>query len=102
MPGPRLAARRSGRLADDETRAEVDAHGVERPLGDLALEQADRGASDLGERLADGRERRDGDARSGEIESNNSVGPATGATADPGPSLRHAKISARNLLAITV
>ena len=37
-----------------------------------------------------------------EIESNNSIGPATGATADPGRSLRHAKISARNLLAITV
>src|SRR5262245_22437438 len=35
-----------------------------------------------------------------EIESNNSVGPATGASADPGRSLRHAKISARNLLAI--
>ena len=35
-----------------------------------------------------------------EIESNSSVGPATGPTADPGRSLRHAKISARNLLAL--
>jgi hypothetical protein len=34
------------------------------------------------------------------IESNSSVGPATGPLADPGRSLRHAKISARNLLAI--
>src|SRR5581483_9654735 len=59
----RLGAGRSGRLADDEARGELDVERLEAVALEEAHEEADRGAAHLGERLAHGGERRRHDRR---------------------------------------